>query len=406
METSGGSNSGSGLVLSYGSLKQIKILQSGCQRSNRNILHCAGDRFAYCAALTVNMYNLSSHKLEKIIHVHSKQIAGMSFSRSNPDVFVTCSDDLTAKRWNVNELKELATVDLPSPPCMIEWCHVGDSVAVLLRSGHVYMWNEGKSLELIAALGDCVRIRWDYKRGDNYTPRLAAAQRNGTLAIWDKATSTVSKILITSDRTSVTGLISDLQWDPTSNKYVLVSFEEGNMFLADVDQKIVQTEYLSEKQVMMTAFVHKDGGGGDFLTIDSDLPNVSVWNVSRPIARSRFRVGDKRCAIVSIKSLDLDNYPRHIALAFADGSTGLYNLGAPEGGKFVFLSQPAHSETVFDCQFKPGAPDIFATASNDGSLRIWDLSTMECLNDFTSTEVLYAASWCPGDEDEHRIVTV
>jgi len=101
----------------------------------------------------------------------------------------------------------------------------------------------------------------------------------------------------------------------------------------------------------------------------------------------------------------LDNYPRHIALAFADGSTGLYNLGAPEGGKFVFLSQPAHSETVFDCQFKPGVPDIFATASNDGSLRIWDLSTMECLNDFTSTEVLYAASWCPGDEDEHRIVT-
>ena len=33
-------------------------------------------------------------------------------------------------------------------------------------------------------------------------------------------------------------------------------------------------------------------------------------------------------------------------------------------------------ETIFDCKFKPESPDLLATASFDGTIKVWDVNTM------------------------------
>jgi len=36
-----------------------------------------------------------------------------------------------------------------------------------------------------------------------------------------------------------------------------------------------------------------------------------------------------------------------------------------------------HIETIFDCQFHPDNPDALATASFDGTVKIWDMTTLK-----------------------------
>lgn len=39
-----------------------------------------------------------------------------------------------------------------------------------------------------------------------------------------------------------------------------------------------------------------------------------------------------------------------------------------------------HVETIFDCKFKPESPDLLATASFDGTIKVWDVNTMSAVS--------------------------
>jgi len=36
-----------------------------------------------------------------------------------------------------------------------------------------------------------------------------------------------------------------------------------------------------------------------------------------------------------------------------------------------------HIETIFDCQFHPDDPDLLATGSFDGTIKIWDMTSLK-----------------------------
>lgn len=61
-----------------------------------------------------------------------------------------------------------------------------------------------------------------------------------------------------------------------------------------------------------------------------------------------------------------------------------------------FLSQ-GHVETIFDCKFKPDDPNILATASFDGTIKVWDINTLTAVYTSPGNEgVVYSLSWAPG----------
>jgi len=43
----------------------------------------------------------------------------------------------------------------------------------------------------------------------------------------------------------------------------------------------------------------------------------------------------------------------------------------------VFHCYQGHIETIFDCQFHPDDPDVLATGSFDGTVKIWDMTTLK-----------------------------
>lgn len=51
----------------------------------------------------------------------------------------------------------------------------------------------------------------------------------------------------------------------------------------------------------------------------------------------------------------------------------------------VCVSQ-SHIETIFDCQFHPDDADVLATGSFDGTIKVWDISSLKPVNKRNSVE--------------------
>lgn len=62
--------------------------------------------------------------------------------------------------------------------------------------------------------------------------------------------------------------------------------------------------------------------------------------------------------------------------AFRDGSVGVFNYHKK---KLEYLSPANHSETIFEVVFKPSDKNILASGSFDGSVKIWNIDGMECI---------------------------
>jgi len=92
-----------------------------------------------------------------------------------------------------------------------------------------------------------------------------------------------------------------------------------------------------------------------------------------------------------------------LLLAFLDGSVALFDWSTRH---VEWLSAPAHSETIFDVKFKPANKDVLATASFDGTIKLWNASSLQQVQELRGQSgALYALSWCPGPEDEWRLAT-
>ena len=129
--------------------------------------------------------------------------------------------------------------------------------------------------------------------------------------------------------------------------------------------------------------------------------------------------------------------PGHAVCCFMDGGVGLYDMGAK---KWDFLRDlvfcnilcavnstaytclcktdeqifyhvlsiwficsllsycfQGHAETIFDCKFKPDDSNLLATASFDGTIKIWDTNTLTAVSTSPGNEgVVYSLSWAPG----------
>jgi len=81
----------------------------------------------------------------------------------------------------------------------------------------------------------------------------------------------------------------------------------------------------------------------------------------------------------------------------------------------LFQTESNHSETIFDARLNNKNPNILATSSYDGSIKIWNILNMKCLNTLENCDknqpyptsivkdaIIYGIAWSP--IDEYRLV--
>ncbi len=162
--------------------------------------------------------------------------------------------------------------------------------------------------------------------------------------------------------------VEDVSFDPLSDKYVLVAYKDGAMVLYDFEGPHVLTQF--ERQgAGIKCIAWNKAVPGEFFTSSDKIAALRVWSVSKTAPVDTLKLG--RSGMRQILYLDDRN---SLICAFKNGSVGVYSITKK---KLEFCTEPGHAETVFDVQINPRDKNMLATASYDGTVKLWDIRTMK-----------------------------
>ncbi|XP_030208044.1 WD repeat-containing protein 17 isoform X2 [Gadus morhua] len=420
-------------------VKQVGLLAAGCQPWNKDVCAASGDRFAYCATLAIYIYQLDQQynefKLRSIMSEHKKTITAISWSPDHPDLFASASADNLLIVWNVAEQKAVARLDnTKGIPASVSWCWNSTSgVAFVSHRGPLYIWvyagpDSGVTVhkEAHSFLSDICLFRWHpTKKG-----KLVFGHTDGSLSIFQPGSKSQKHVLRPEslEGTDEEDPITALEWDPLSTEYLLVSNLHNGIRLVDSEGLNCITSFCfpsAAASVQCLAWV--PSAPGLFITGDSQVGVLRIWNASRsspldniklkktgfhalhvlhsPPAKkalgssspNKSQYTSSTSEAVPPPTLSQNHSfslpPGHAVCCFMDGGVGLYDMGAK---KWDFLRDLGHVETIFDCKFKPDDPNLLATASFDGTIKVWDTNTLTAVYTSPGNEgVVYSLSWAP-----------
>mmetsp|Transcript_2916 Transcript_2916/g.4234 ORF Transcript_2916/g.4234 Transcript_2916/m.4234 type:complete len:1247 (+) Transcript_2916:67-3807(+) len=372
-------------------MKQIGLISSGIQKWNKRVLYAGGNKLIFCSTLAIYVYRLDNFSLERILTGHSSPIISITQSPHDNHFIATASSDQTIKIWDINSGQLIKTVEgLTSAPLDIDWSPV-DKYEILIgsRKGSLKLYNYLKKKSVAIGLksaseNDIIGCSFNPQK-----PNVAfvAMSDSTTLIIDTKKRTILNRFRQTSAK------IADFSWDPLSDTYLLVAYQNGEMYLFDTEGK---GEFFR-----LHTFEKVNGGissidwiisePGNFVTGDLRSGNLRYWNVSQAksirVVRVR-RSGFRQCRFVGGSEDTL------MAQSFVDGTVAIYNMAQ---NKIEFLTTPGHTETIFDCAFANHDPNLFATCSYDGNIKIWNTKSMTCISDLFCDEnvVIYSVAWHP-----------
>uniref|UniRef100_A0AAR2L783 WD repeat domain 17 n=1 Tax=Pygocentrus nattereri TaxID=42514 RepID=A0AAR2L783_PYGNA len=336
-------------------VKQVGLLAAGCQPWNKDVCAASGDRFAYCATLAIYVYQLdhryNEFKLRAIMSEHKKTITAISWCPHNPEVFASASADNLLIIWNVAEQKVVARLDnTKGIPASISWCwNTGDSVAFVSHRGPLYVW--------------------------------AISGPDSGVTVHKEAHSFLSDICL-------------FRWHPLKKGKVVFGHTDGSLSVFQPDSQVGVLRIWNVSRVTpLDNFKLKKTGFHALHVLNS--PPVKKASVSP----SKNHYTSSTSEAVPPPTLSQNQAfslpPGHAVCCFMDGGVGLYDMGAK---KWDFLRDLGHVETIFDCKFKPDDPNLLATASFDGTIKVWDINTLTAVYTSPGNEgVVYSLSWAPGD---------
>ena len=103
--------------------------------------------------------------------------------------------------------------------------------------------------------------------------------------------------------------------------------------------------------------------------------------------------------------MDSDSAGTRVLFALKNGAMAVYNL---KRQTIEFATEMGHFETIFGVQYCTSDPNILASCSYDGTVRVWNSNTMKLLavNDtnFNSVQakelkkIIYSISWHPTEK--------
>ncbi|XP_077135646.1 WD repeat-containing protein 17 isoform X5 [Ranitomeya variabilis] len=338
-------------------VKQVGLLAAGCQPWNKDVCAASGDRFAYCATLAIYVYQLdhryNEFKLRAIMSEHKKTITAISWCPHNPDMFASASADNLVIIWNVAEQKVVARLDsTKGMPASLSWCwNSGDTVAFVSHRGPLYIWT--------------------------------ISGPDSGVAVHKEAHSFLSDICL-------------FRWHPRKKGKVVFGHTDGSLSIFQPDSQVgVLRVWNVSKTTPIDNFKLKKTGFHALHVLNSP-PKKKTFLAQSPTKNHHISSTSEAVPPPTLTQNQAFSLPPgHAVCCFMDGGVGLYDMGAK---KWDFLRDLGHIETIFDCKFKPDDPNLLATASFDGTIKVWDINTLTAVYTSPGNEgVIYSLSWAPGD---------
>jgi len=369
-------------------MRQLRLVPSGVQKWNWNSIAATSDAFAYASTMALHIFRLADMTLHKMIAAHERTVVAICWSPKNSNLLASCSANAMAIIWDIENEAEKCSIKLDATPVAMDWASSGDQVAFVLENGDVKAWNytTGTQSKLfsVAAKDSAKVLRWH----PHVATRLLVGDTVGSIHVYDSVNGKVIKILGKAKTSK--DPVTDAQWDPLSEVYLLAAFQDGSLVLYDANTQ--QELHTFDKQAQsIKSIAWARAQPGNFLTATDRVGLLRLWNVSQKAPLSQIKVGTS--GVNCIK--EIPGQPHWFVVSFKNSSVGICDISAR---MMRFMSSPGHSETIFDVVFHPHDQDLLATASYDGYVKFWRTSTMENVRELYagSNQVLYGLALGPG----------
>ncbi|XP_035228739.1 WD repeat-containing protein 17-like isoform X2 [Stegodyphus dumicola] len=320
-------------------IRQVGLIPAGCQPWNLNVVDASGSRFAYAATLAIYIYewNPDSHQF----YLHS--------------IMSEHKKTISAIAWHLKDKDILASSSTDFKICI--WHVAKHKLLASLNTPHA----APTLMSWFTSDEDCVAYT-DGKGPIYLWKYMEKNGRDGPVSHPLKEISTVSSN------------ITQMSWHPSTPGRFALGHADGTISL-----------YIQ----------------------DSEAGVLRIWIVSKEKPEESLRlkqVGFKAVCVLPSESVTTTKevkgkvkFSSRVICLFFDGGVGVYNL---RNSSWDFLRNMGHLETIFDCQFKPDNCDLLATASFDGTVKVWNVNSMEAVDSsHGDASIIYSLSWAPGDMD-------
>eukprot|EP00928_Gymnodinium_smaydae_P088571 TRINITY_DN72641_c0_g1_i1.p1 TRINITY_DN72641_c0_g1~~TRINITY_DN72641_c0_g1_i1.p1 ORF type:complete len:1241 (+),score=282.97 TRINITY_DN72641_c0_g1_i1:37-3759(+) len=369
-------------------MRQLRLIPSGVQASGRrDTIGASGDAFAYCSTMSLHIFRLKDNALHRMIAAHERAISAIGWCPTDNNLIASCSISGNVAIWDIEAENTRYTCKvLESPVALMDWATSGNKIALALENGDIRSWeymepNSMSKLLSVPANGATV-VRWHPVTAS----RLLVGTSVGSIVIYDPRTKKSSTI-VGKSKTSKDP-VNDAQWDPLSEDYLLVAFADGSLTLFDAGSEREIHSFDKQPQPVKSLAWAKSQPG-NFATVTERVGVLRLWNVSQRSPLSQIKVGS--AGVTCIKAVPSE--PNWFVLAFKNSSVGVCDIATRT---MRFTSSPGHSETIFDVAFHPEDPDVLATASYDGRVKLWQVGTMESMRSMVAEDhILYGLSFGP-----------
>lgn len=372
-------------------MNQIAILPAGCLVSSKDILFSNDQHIIYSSNLAVYILNAVSFMVEKIIAVAERTIASIAVSPHNHDLLIATGCDGHLSLWKLSDEELICRVSVQANTgFLLAWDPFSpDHCAVLMNQPNLRLlyWDMRKAgsglSELFVIKNQSVQvsvIRWNL-----LTPGLLAAGCNNGWVILFQTSTKSQKILSVAERSVA---VTDVQWDRLSAVYLLVAYQT---FISLWDTESLTEIHSFDKQGgNISAIAWMDWTAGNFVSSNSKNGYLRVWNASQ-----RQPLESVRVATGGLVTVYFGTGTKRAICACLDGSVVVFHMVKLQ---MEYCTAAGHTETIFDCSFSPASPDILATASYDGTVKLWnvpDLTLTRTLLNSREKCIVYACDWSP-----------
>ena len=363
----------------YEGVEQINIYLPGSMTENEYILSANNLYITYCSSVTVIILDMKSKRIKNIINKSRdnfiKLIALNKGSKSQLAIFY----DYEIIIYDIRQDQNLFL--LTKNDVIFMEFNNDNKIIVLTSKGELSYFdifstltnqNEKYELKNIKTKGNILYVKWYpfdssslvYVNDNNYIYYLDIndSRKNSYIEI------------ISDDELDSKMNITCIEWyDIDENyHYLLVGTSTSLIYLIDFrinNPYIIQIFERTGNSIKNLFWLNFQPGS--FISINKNTSKFYKWNVSKKNHNDIKRIGN--LPINSCVKADQN----HILFNDIQGNLFLYNL---KNSLFSFSIDSSHSQTIFDLKINPFIKNIFATASFDSTIKIWDLINKKPIN--------------------------
>ena len=338
-------------------------------------------KFAYASTLCIYVYDRPSQQLEQILVGHGNNIMCLRFHPQNDNLLLSCSQDRELKTWDVGQGKVLHRSNHRGDKMfMCAWDFSRPHEEVVLYSMDNCLYS------LVVNVGSARAVKKfespivTFAQSEKLPHLTAVGTLEGNLYVLNRTTNRTEKVAYPSP-------VVDIEWDRLSPSYFLVMLQSGEHFLRCGEQGMELFKF--QKQTTGKGLLRwVPDAPGSFISVSEKTGIIKSWNASQAAPLSSVKTAQP--GIVSVRFFPKS---KEALCVFQGGVVGIYNV---EHRTFAWQSSGGHTETIFANKFKSTDCNVLATASYDGTIRLWDVRSGKCLKKMEGAGgVLYSVTWSP-----------